>query len=67
MQAVSLAPRRDMLLKDLGWIEGVAVGELGLGFCSFSLYVTQYVSVYNHEYIQLKKIPHANCRKIFFP
>lgn len=45
-----------MLLKDLGWIEGIAVGELGLGFCSFSLYVTQYVSVYNHEYIQLKSL-----------
>lgn len=56
-----------MLLKALGRTEGVAVGKPGVGFCSFSLYVTQYISVYNREYIQLKKIPHANCRKIFFP
>lgn len=32
----------------------------------FAPFLLQYISVYNHEYIQFfLKIPHANCRKIF--
>lgn len=34
-----------MLLKALGWTEGVAVGKLDLGFCSFSMYDTVHFSL----------------------
>lgn len=64
MQVAVLALGRKRCSKTRGGQTGVAVGKVDLDFCSFSL--LQYISVYNHEYIQLKKkIPHANRRKIF--
>lgn len=57
MQAASLALRTDK--------SPVAVAKVDLVFVSS---MVQYILVYHHEYIfslKKKKIPHANCRKIF--